>query len=60
MSKPGLAWEDVELNLLSLSFPEEFEALFKEKHFEKSLRHVRIALLVSILFFGILDRKSVV
>jgi len=53
MSKTGLAWEDVELNLLTLSFPKEFEAYFKEEHFKKSLRHVRIALLLSIFFFGI-------
>ena len=53
MSKPGLAWEDVQLNLLSLSFPEEFEKFFKEDHFNKSLRHVRITLILSILFFGI-------
>ncbi len=53
MSKTGLVWEDVELNLLTLSFPKEFEAFFKEEHFKKSLRHVRIALLLSIFFFGI-------
>ena len=53
MSKTRLAWEDVELNLLTLSFPKEFEAYFKEEHFKKSLRHVRIALLLSIFFFGI-------
>jgi PAS domain S-box-containing protein len=53
MSKTGLAWEKVELNLLTLSFPKEFEAYFKEEHFKKSLRHVRIALLLSIFFFGI-------
>jgi PAS domain S-box-containing protein len=53
MNKTGLAWEKVELNLLTLSFPKEFEAYFKEEHFKKSLRHVRIALLLSIFFFGI-------
>ncbi len=53
MSKTGLAWEEVELNLLTLSFPKRFEAFFKEEHFKKSLRHVRIALLLSIFFFGI-------
>jgi PAS domain S-box-containing protein len=53
MSTTGLDWEDVELNLLTLSFPKEFEAHFKETHFKKSLRHVRSALLLSILFFGI-------
>ena len=53
MSKSEFAWEDVELNLLTLSFPKEHEACFKEEHFKKSLRHVRIALLLSIIFFGI-------
>ncbi len=53
MRKTGLAWEEVELNLLTLSFPKDFEAYFKEEHFKKSLRHVRIALLLSIFFFGI-------
>jgi PAS domain S-box-containing protein len=52
MRKTGLAWEEVELNLLTLSFPKEFEADFKEEHFKKSLRHVRIGLLMSIFFFG--------
>jgi PAS domain S-box-containing protein len=52
MSKTRLAWEDVELNLLTLSFPKEFEEFFKDEHFKKSLRHVRIALLLSIIFFG--------
>ncbi len=53
MNKSEFAWEDVELNLLTLSFPKEHEACFKEEHFKKSLRHVRIALLLSIIFFGI-------
>jgi PAS domain S-box-containing protein len=53
MSKTGLAWDAVELNLLTLSFPKEFEAYFKAEYFKKSLRHVRIALLLSIFFFGI-------
>ena len=53
MNKSEFAWEDVELNLLTLAFPKEYEAFFKEEHFKKSLRHVRIALLLSIGFFGI-------
>jgi PAS domain S-box-containing protein len=53
MSKSEFAWEDVELNLLTLSFPKNYEAFFKEEHFKKSLRHVRIAVLLSIIFFGI-------
>ena len=53
MKKSEFAWEDVELNILTLSFPKEYEEFFKEEHFKKSLRHVRIALLLSIIFFGI-------
>ena len=58
MSKTRLAWEDVELNLLTLSFPKEFETFFKKERYKNSLRHVRVALLLSIVFFaifGILD-----
>ena len=46
-------WEEIELNLLTLSFPGAYEAFFKAEHFKKSLRHVRIALLLSIFFFGV-------
>lgn len=53
MSEVKLAWKDSELNLLTLSFPKEFEFFFKKEHFKKSLRHVRIALILSIVFFGI-------
>lgn len=53
MIKSGLDWDDVELNLLTLSFPEKYEMFFKEEHFKKSLRHVRLALLLSIIYFGI-------
>jgi PAS domain S-box-containing protein len=53
MNKSEFAWEDVELNFLTLSFPKQYEVFFKEEHFKKSLRHVRIALLLSIIFFGI-------
>ena len=53
MSKTGLAWEEVELNIFTLSFPKEFETDFKDEYFKKSLRHVRTALLLSIFFFGI-------
>jgi len=58
MSKTRLAWEDVELNLLTLSFPKEFETFFKKERYKNSLLHVRVALLLSIVFFaifGILD-----
>jgi PAS domain S-box-containing protein len=53
MSKAALAWEEVELNIFTLSFPKEFESDFKDEYFKKSLRHVRTALLLSIFFFGI-------
>ena len=53
MGEDKMAWNDVELNLFTLSFPREFEKFFKAQYFKKSLRHVRIALLLSIIFFGI-------
>jgi two-component system, cell cycle sensor histidine kinase and response regulator CckA len=46
------------LKLLTLSFPEETEEEFLEEYFRKSLRHVRLALLLAIGFyaaFGVLD-----
>lgn len=51
-------WENIEPQLLTLTFPKRVEALYKEEHFSKSLRHIQIALLLSIFFFsvfGILD-----
>ena len=52
MIKTHLSWGDIELNLLTLTFPPKVENIYKEELFKKSLRHVRIALLLSIVFFG--------
>lgn len=49
---------DIKANLLTLTFPSELEEAFLEDYFQRSLRHVRIALLLAIFFysiFGILD-----
>ena len=53
MIKTRLSWGDIELNLLTLSFPPKIENIYKEEHFKKSLRHVRFALVLSIVFFGV-------
>ena len=53
MIKTRLSWGDIELNLLTLSFPPKVENIYKEEHFKKSLRHVRFALVLSIIFFGV-------
>ena len=50
------------LNYLTLSFPKELEEDFLQDYFQKSLRHVRIALLLAIFIygvFGILDAMLV-
>ncbi len=52
MIKTHLSWGDIELNLLTLTFPPKVENIYKEELFKKSLRHVRFALLLSIVFFG--------
>jgi PAS domain S-box-containing protein len=44
---------EIRANLLTLSFPEELEQDFLDDYFEKSLRHVRIALLLGFFFYGI-------
>jgi len=53
MSTPSPAMLDYKTNLLTLSFPGEVEKAFQEEYFQKSLRHVRIALLFAIFFYGI-------
>ncbi len=58
MAAPSPAWGDFKVNLLTLSFPGKLEQAFQEDHFQESLRHVRIALLLGIFFyaiFGLLD-----
>jgi signal transduction histidine kinase len=47
-----------QINWLTLSFPKDLEKAFQDSYFQNSLRQVRIALLLSLLFysvFGILD-----
>jgi len=53
MTTPSPAMLDYKTNLLTLSFPGEVEKAFQEEYFQKSLRHVRIALLFAIFFYGI-------
>lgn len=45
--------DEIKVNLLTLSFPGNFEEAFLDDYFQKSLRHVRIALLLGIFFYGI-------
>jgi signal transduction histidine kinase len=52
----------IKLNPVTLSFPETLERSFLDDYFEKSIRHVRTALLVAIFFygfFGILDSRLI-
>lgn len=53
MSNNEFSWENTEPNWVTLSFPLRIEKIYKDEHFSKSLQHVRIALLLSIFFFGI-------
>ena len=54
MNTKHTQWNDFELNLFTLSFAEAaVEKDFKDQHFAKSLRHVRVAMLIAIGFFGI-------
>jgi PAS domain S-box-containing protein len=50
--------DDLKLNLITLAFPPDLEKTFLEDYFKKSLKHVRMAMLLAIFFyglFGILD-----
>jgi len=50
--------EDFRINLFTLSFPDALEDDFLADYFKKSLKHVRIALILAIFFysiFGLLD-----
>lgn len=48
-----LQWKNFDLNLFTLSFQKEIEKDFKELHFIKSLRQVRIAMILSVVFYGV-------
>ena len=53
-----LSIDEVKLNIWTLSFPEGIEREYKEDYFRKSLKHVRIAMLLAMGFFagfGVLD-----
>ena len=56
--KKHIVWDNIQLNLLTLRFPEDIEATYRAEHFVKSLRHVRVAMVLAVFFFavfGILD-----
>ena len=58
MASISLQLEDFRLNLFTLSFSEVLEDEFLADYFKKSLKHVRMALLLAIFFysiFGLLD-----
>lgn len=44
---------DVQVNWLSLSFPDELEKDFAEDYSNKSLIHTRVAILLAMFFYGI-------
>ena len=53
MSDHDHAFDKMNLNLFTLAFPGDHEKHFIEDYFKKSKRHVRIALLLAIFFYGI-------
>lgn len=53
MLKNHLQWKNFDLNLFTLSFQKEIEKDFKELHFIKSLRQVRIAMILAVVFYGV-------
>jgi len=56
--KKHIVWDNIQLNLLTLRFPEDIEATYRAEHFVKSLRHVRVAMVLAVFFFavfGVLD-----
>lgn len=53
MAAPSTTLAGSKVNLLTLSFPGKIEKAFQEDYFQKSLRHVRIALVLGMVFYGI-------
>ena len=49
----SLKESNFKINIFSLSFTKELEKPFYEDYFQKSLKHVRLALLFGIFFYGI-------
>ena len=44
---------EFKMNALTLSFQEKLEGAFQEEYSQKSLRHIQVALLLAIFFYGI-------
>ena len=44
---------EFKVNVLTLSFQEKLEAAFLKEYSQKSLRHIQVALLLAIFFYGI-------
>ncbi len=44
---------EFKMNVLTLSFQENLEEAFQEEYSQKSLRHVQVALILAIFFYGI-------
>jgi PAS domain S-box-containing protein len=44
---------EFKMNVLTLSFQEKLEGAFQEEYSQKSLRHIQVALLLAIFFYGI-------
>ncbi len=53
MPQPNHSFGKMNLNLFTLAFPGDLEKHFIEDYFEKSKKHVRIALMLAIFFYGI-------
>jgi len=49
----ALVLGDIKLNILTLSFPKRIENEYLEDYSRKSLNHVRIAMVLAIIFFGV-------
>ncbi len=58
MIPPPVPSDEIKINPITLSFPGNLEEVFRDEYFAKSLKHVRMACLMAIFFygaFGILD-----
>ncbi len=53
MSTASSALNGFKVNRLTLSFPRETEELFREEYFRKSIKQIRIALVLAIFFYGL-------
>ena len=53
MTDPNHSFGKMNLNLFSLAFPGDLEQHFLRDYFEKSKKHIRIALVLAIFFYGI-------